>query len=58
MDDTHFVNPNGLDADGHYSTPADMAKVAQYAMRNEKFREFVSTPTYIWRSRVVRSPYS
>ncbi len=46
MADTHFVNPNGLDADGHYSTPADMAKVAQYAMRNEKFREFVSTPSY------------
>ena len=46
MADTHFVNPNGLDADGHYSTAADMAKVAQYAMKNEKFREFVSTPAY------------
>jgi D-alanyl-D-alanine carboxypeptidase len=46
MADTHFMNPNGLDADGHYSTAADMAKVAQYAMKNERFREFVSTPSY------------
>ena len=46
MDDTHFVNPNGLDADGHYSTAADMALVARYAMKNEKFRELVSTETY------------
>ncbi len=46
MNDTHFVNPNGLDADGHYSTAADMALVARYAMKNEKFRELVSTETY------------
>jgi D-alanyl-D-alanine carboxypeptidase (penicillin-binding protein 5/6) len=38
MNDTHFVNPNGLDADGHYSTPADMATLARHAMQNEKFR--------------------
>ena len=25
---THFVNPHGLDADNHYSTPRDMAKIA------------------------------
>ncbi len=46
MADTHFVNPNGLDADGHYSTAVDMALVARYAMKNEKFRELVSTETY------------
>ena len=46
MSDTHFVNPNGLDADGHYSTAADMALVARYAMKNAKFRELVSTETY------------
>lgn len=46
MDDTHFVNPNGLDGNGHYSTAADMAVVARYAMNNEIFRRIVSTETY------------
>ncbi len=27
---------------GHYSTAADMAKLARYAMQNEKFREMVA----------------
>ena len=34
--------PNGLDKSGHYSTAADMATLARYAMQNEKFREIVS----------------
>ncbi len=46
MKDTKFVNPNGLDATGHYSTAADMAIVARYAMKIAKFRELVSTETY------------
>ncbi len=46
MDDTHFVTTNGLDANGHYSTAADMAELGRYAMKNEKFREFVDTKKY------------
>ncbi len=46
MDDTHFVTTNGLDADGHYSTAADMAMLGRYAMKNEKFREIVDTEKY------------
>jgi D-alanyl-D-alanine carboxypeptidase (penicillin-binding protein 5/6) len=46
MKDTKFVNPNGLDATGHYSTAADMAVVGRYAMKNARFRELVSTQTY------------
>ena len=45
MDDTHFVNPNGLDAPGHYSTARDMAKLAAYAMENPIFAKTVSTKT-------------
>lgn len=41
MADTHFVNPNGLTAAGHYSTARDMAKLARYAMQNDQFREIV-----------------
>jgi serine-type D-Ala-D-Ala carboxypeptidase (penicillin-binding protein 5/6) len=46
MEDTHFINPNGLDATGHYSTASDMAKLGIYAMRNAEFRKLVSTKTY------------
>lgn len=35
---THFVTPNGLDADGHYSTAEDLAKIAAYAVKQEKFQ--------------------
>ena len=40
---THFVNPNGLDAPGHYSTARDLAVLAAYAMENPVFRQTVST---------------
>ena len=40
---THFENPNGLDSPGHYSTAADLACLAAYAMENPIFRKTVST---------------
>ncbi len=40
---TSFKNANGLDADGHYSTAYDMAIIAAYGLKNDKFREIVST---------------
>lgn len=43
MNNTHFVNPNGLDSPGHYSTAADMAVLAAYAMKNPIFYQTVST---------------
>ena len=39
---THFVNPNGLDAPGHYSTARDLAVLAAYAMDNPIFYKTVS----------------
>jgi len=42
---THFVNPNGLDAPGHYSTARDLAILSAYAMDNPIFRQTVSTKT-------------
>ena len=41
MQSTHFANPNGLTDPNHYSTPHDMARLAQYAMKNPVFRDFV-----------------
>ena len=42
--DTHFVNPSGLDADGHYSSAYDLAQLARRAMRDDVFTEIVATP--------------
>lgn len=39
---THFTDPAGLD-DENYSTAIELARLATYAMSNEKFREIVST---------------
>lgn len=39
MENTHFVNPHGLDATGHYSTPRDMLIVARQAMSIPEFEE-------------------
>ncbi len=40
---THFVNPNGLPADDHYTTAYDLALICAYAMRNAYFNEIVKT---------------
>ena len=42
---TSFANPNGLDAEGHYSTARDMARLACAALDNETLARIVSTRT-------------
>ena len=40
---TNFVNPHGLDAEGHYSSSYDMALMARYLLTNhEEILEFTS----------------
>jgi D-alanyl-D-alanine carboxypeptidase len=46
LQDTHFTNPHGLDAPGHYSSAYDMAMLARYAMKNPLLAEIVRTK--IW----------
>jgi len=46
LKDTHFMNPSGMDADGHYSSAYDMAMLARYAMHNAEFRDLASDITY------------
>lgn len=43
---THFVNPNGIHDDTHYSTAYDLYLIANHAMKNETFRKLVSTTEY------------
>lgn len=43
---THFNNPNGLPDELHYTTAADMAKIARAAWFNPTFRQLVTTQYY------------
>ncbi|HEX6710484.1 MAG TPA: D-alanyl-D-alanine carboxypeptidase family protein [Rubrobacter sp.] len=43
LKDTHFENPVGFDARGHYSSAHDLAVMADVAMQDPEFRKIVST---------------
>ena len=45
LSNSHFVVPHGLDNDGHYTTAYELAKMADYALKIDKFKEIVSTKT-------------
>ncbi len=55
MDQTHFSNPNGLDAPDHYSTARDLSILAAYAMKNPMFAMTVSTKTVTAGQRHLRN---
>jgi D-alanyl-D-alanine carboxypeptidase len=43
LKDSHFVNPHGLDAPGHYSSAYDLAMAARYGMTHfAEFRQLAS----------------
>jgi serine-type D-Ala-D-Ala carboxypeptidase (penicillin-binding protein 5/6) len=42
---THFANPDGLDAPGHYSTARDLTRLAEIAMHNTFIRSVVRQRT-------------
>ena len=43
MEDTHFVNPNGLSDSDHYSSAYDLALLARACLENETLAGMVST---------------
>jgi D-alanyl-D-alanine carboxypeptidase (penicillin-binding protein 5/6) len=43
LKNTHFENPAGLDARGHYSSARDLATIARTAMENPTFADIVDT---------------
>lgn len=46
-ENTHFMNPHGLNDPDHYTTASDLAKIAEYAMKLPKFMEICnSTVSY------------
>lgn len=46
MENSHFVNPHGLNAEGHYSTARDMAKLMVYCMNNDVFADIISRRSF------------
>jgi D-alanyl-D-alanine carboxypeptidase len=48
---THFVNPHGLDAAGHYSTATDLAALGRAILRDPVLAQIVQT-----REKVIRAP--
>ena len=43
---SHFVTPHGLDQDEHYTTAFELAKIADYALKNKTFSKIVNTSNY------------
>ena len=41
--DAHFVNPHGLDADGHEASALALARIFRQAMQNGDFRRITGT---------------
>ncbi len=46
LTNTNFVTPNGLDADGHYTTAIELSKIASYAIKNPDFLKITNTANY------------
>ena len=47
LENSNFVNPHGLDTEGHYTTAHDLAVITAYALRNEEFAKIVSTKNIV-----------
>ncbi|MBU7595401.1 D-alanyl-D-alanine carboxypeptidase [Metabacillus halosaccharovorans] len=48
VENTHFLNPHGLHEPDHLTTAEDMAKITQYAIQNQTFRDIFQTSELKW----------
>ncbi len=46
LSSSHFVTPHGLDDNDHYTTAYELAKIANYALKNDVFAKIVRTSNY------------
>lgn len=44
---TQFVNPHGLHHDAHYTTPFELAKMMQEALKDPHFRTWIKLPFFV-----------
>lgn len=52
---TNFSNPHGLDAENHYSTAYDLAKITRYALNIPEFDEIVRKKEFYFNGRVLKN---
>ena len=57
LNNTHFSNPIGKDED-NYSTMSDMAKILEYALDNNVFKEIFTTSSYNINNLILKGPLS
>ncbi len=50
---TRFANPTGIDEPGHFSSAADLARLAGFALKNPEFARIVSTENTIVSNHVL-----
>jgi len=48
--DTHYTNPIGLDSPGNYSSPRDLATLADRLLENRTFARLANSPSAVLRS--------
>ncbi len=56
MKNSHFVNPHGYTAEGHYTTARDLVTAATYGMTQTLFREIVTCSRYTLPATERREP--
>lgn len=49
VNNTHFINPNGLFDKKHYTTAMDLARITNYAIKNPIFAEIFGTKVLKWK---------
>ena len=54
LKNTHFVNTTGLDAENHYSTVSDIAKLFEYALKNDDFKNILQTKSYVTSDKKIK----
>jgi D-alanyl-D-alanine carboxypeptidase len=54
---SHFVNPTGIDADGHVMSARDIATLTRVALQDSRFAEIVSTTSAVLHSELRPDGY-
>ena len=50
LTNSHFMNPNGLQNEKHYTTSKELAMMFNYALQFEDFCRVISTPTHFFKA--------
>lgn len=50
LQNTHFMNTNGLHHAEHYTTAAELAKIFEYALGFDEFRTVINAPSHVFKS--------